>query len=77
MVTKLKNSFGVGQFLLFVAVGLAFMRPVLGEEPSITPGSTNGALTYYANLSKILVGLTPTPSITTLDNVSAFLGYVR
>jgi len=75
MVTKLKNSFGVGQFLLFAAAGLAFMRPVLGEEPSITPGSTNGALTYYTNLSRILVGFSPTPGLTTLDNVSAFLGY--
>jgi hypothetical protein len=75
MVIKLKSSFGVGQFLLFAAVGLAFMHPVLGAEPSITPGSTNGALTYYTNLSRILVGFSPTQGLTTLDNALAFLGY--
>src|SRR6266404_4594125 len=44
-------------------------------EPAITPGSEAGAPQDYADISKILKGLNPTPGIMTLDNLLEFAGY--
>jgi len=66
------------RLLLFASVIAMFVRvtSVLGAtpEPTITPGSEQGASAYYAQITDLL-HFTAIPGTTRLDDLLVFLGY--
>ncbi len=44
-------------------------------DPAITRSSADGARRYYRDISKSFDGLSLAPGVTTLDDVTSFVGY--